>query len=155
MEMKIGELSVEGDLDTLYLVAQFDGGAELQVHALLYGGQSEQQQRLAVNVLQEEIHSYLKRQFKSMSVWTSCGPRGPRSPRSFPCAEGPAQRGGAAGPAAVHLHRGAVRVVLTGSELVPSLPDCNIAFLFFLRRVGLASVASSPAIGLESFLFFP
>lgn len=48
----VGELSVEGHLDALDLVAQFDGGAQLQVHALLHGGQREQQQGLAVDVLQ-------------------------------------------------------------------------------------------------------
>lgn len=46
-----GELLVEGHLDALDLVTQLDGGAQLQVHALLDGGQREQQQRLAVNVL--------------------------------------------------------------------------------------------------------
>lgn len=36
----VGILSVKGDLDALDLVTEFDGGAELQVHALLHGGQS-------------------------------------------------------------------------------------------------------------------
>lgn len=61
----VGELSVKGNLDALYLVTQFDGGAELQVHTLLDGGQSEQQQGLAVDVLQggrrKEILKWRKR----------------------------------------------------------------------------------------------
>lgn len=36
----VGILSVKGNLDALNLVTQFDGGAELQVHTLLHGGQS-------------------------------------------------------------------------------------------------------------------
>lgn len=47
----VGVLFVKSNFDTLYLVAEFDGGAEFQVHALLHSGQSQQQQRLTVNVL--------------------------------------------------------------------------------------------------------
>lgn len=47
----LGELLVEGDLDALDLVTQLDSGSQLQVHALLDGGQRQQQQRLAVDVL--------------------------------------------------------------------------------------------------------
>lgn len=46
-----GELLVEGHLDALDLVTQLDGRSQLQVHALLDGGQRQQQQRLAVDVL--------------------------------------------------------------------------------------------------------
>lgn len=47
----VGILSVKGNLDALDLVTEFDGRTELQLHALLHGGQSQQQQGLAVDVL--------------------------------------------------------------------------------------------------------
>lgn len=50
-EGSVGILGVEGHLDPLNLVAEFDGGAQLQLHALLYRGECQQQQRLPVDVL--------------------------------------------------------------------------------------------------------
>ena len=50
----VGILGVEGHLDPLNLVAELDGGTQLQLHALLHRGECQQQQRLPVDVLQGE-----------------------------------------------------------------------------------------------------
>lgn len=47
----VGILGIEGHLDPLNLVAKLDGGAQLQLHALLHGGESQQQERLPVDVM--------------------------------------------------------------------------------------------------------
>ena len=49
-----GKLLVEGQLHPLHVVAELDGGSQLQVHTLLDCGQVEQQQRLAVDLLGEK-----------------------------------------------------------------------------------------------------
>lgn len=50
----VGVLGVEGHLDPLNLVAELDGGTQLQLHALLHRGECQQQQRLPIDVLQGE-----------------------------------------------------------------------------------------------------
>lgn len=62
----VSVLSVKGDLDALYLVTQFDGGTELQVHTLLDCRQSQQQQRLAIDVLRRQRHKQMFRPFTSL-----------------------------------------------------------------------------------------
>lgn len=47
-----GKLLVKCQLDPLDVMAQLDGRAELQVHALLYSGKVQQKQRLTVNFLE-------------------------------------------------------------------------------------------------------
>lgn len=49
----VGILGVESHFNSLDLMAQLDGGPQLQLHALLHGGESQQQERLTVNVLLE------------------------------------------------------------------------------------------------------
>lgn len=50
----VGVLGIEGHLDPLYLVTQLDGWTQLQLHTLLDCGQGQQQQRLAIYVLQRQ-----------------------------------------------------------------------------------------------------
>lgn len=47
----VGVLGVEGHFNPLDLMAQLDGGPQLQLHALLHRGQRQQEQRLPVDVL--------------------------------------------------------------------------------------------------------
>lgn len=47
----VGILGVESHFNSLDLVAQLDGGPQLQLHALLHGGEGQQQERLPINVL--------------------------------------------------------------------------------------------------------
>lgn len=49
----VGVLGVESHLHSLDLMAQLDGGPQLQLHALLHGGKRQQQERLPVDVLPE------------------------------------------------------------------------------------------------------
>lgn len=70
----VGVLFVEGDLDALDLVTQLDGGAELQVHALLHGGQSEQQQRLTVDVLHTWGDSHTSNQRRACAIYFQPSP---------------------------------------------------------------------------------
>lgn len=49
--VSVGILGVESHFHSLDLMAQLDGGPQLQLHALLHRGESQQQERLAVNVL--------------------------------------------------------------------------------------------------------
>lgn len=50
----VSVLGVEGHFDSLDLMAEFDGGAELQVHAFLDCRKCQQQQGLSINVLEKE-----------------------------------------------------------------------------------------------------
>lgn len=50
----VGVLCIESNFYSLDLVAQFDGWAQLQLHALLHRGQCQQQEGLAIDVLGEE-----------------------------------------------------------------------------------------------------
>lgn len=47
----VGVLGIESHLDPLDLMAQLDGGPQLQLHALLHCGEGQQQERLAVDIL--------------------------------------------------------------------------------------------------------
>ena len=47
----VGVLGIESHLDPLDLVAQLDGGPQLQLQALLHRGEGQQQERLAVDIL--------------------------------------------------------------------------------------------------------
>lgn len=49
----VGILGIESHFHSLNLMAQLDGGPQLQLHALLHRRESQQQERLAVNVLSE------------------------------------------------------------------------------------------------------
>lgn len=46
------KLLIESELDPLDVVAQLDGRSQLQVHTLLHCGEVEQEQRLAINLLE-------------------------------------------------------------------------------------------------------
>lgn len=48
----VGILFIEREFDSLNLVAELDGWAQLEVHALLNSRKGQQEEGLAVNVLQ-------------------------------------------------------------------------------------------------------
>lgn len=51
LSFSVGKLLIESKLDPLYVVAEFDGGAQFQIHALLNSGKGKKQQGLPVNFL--------------------------------------------------------------------------------------------------------
>lgn len=55
----VGVLGIESQFDPLDLVAQLDGGTEFEVHALLDGRQGQQEESLAVNVLQKGEETFV------------------------------------------------------------------------------------------------
>lgn len=76
----VGVLSVEGNLDAFYLVAQFDGGTKLQIHTLLNSWQRQQQKGLSVNILhkttlirKESWHFHWTKTFPIWWVWDASG----------------------------------------------------------------------------------
>lgn len=56
-----GKVLVKGQFDPLYKVTQFDGRAQLQPHTLLYCGQAQQQQGLAVYLLSTRTTTWLRK----------------------------------------------------------------------------------------------
>lgn len=54
----VSKLGVEGHFDSLDLMTEFDGGAELKVHAFLDCRKGQQQQGLSINVLEKEKNMY-------------------------------------------------------------------------------------------------
>lgn len=51
LSFSVGKLLVKSKLDPLYVMAEFDGRAQFQVHTLLNSGQGEEQQSLPINFL--------------------------------------------------------------------------------------------------------
>lgn len=114
----VGILGVESHFNSLDLVAQLDGGPQLQLHALLHGGKCQQQERLPVDVLPENRARLEPRQ---------CAPRqGIRHGSLRPGAEGAGRAGPLSSPLSLERGQRAARLdgCLTGLSKSSLLKTC-------------------------------